>query len=58
MVTYMSEKGLVFICQVRYGGAKGSSIILTVPKDVVNLLKLTHKDYVTVKIKKIKPENL
>lgn len=54
----MTEKDLVFICQVRYGGAKGSSIILTVPKEVVNLLKLKHKDYVTVRIKQIHPENL
>lgn len=54
----MSEKDLTFICQVRYGGAKGSSIILTVPKEVVNLLKLEHKDYVAVRIKKINPENL
>jgi len=50
----MTEKGeMSFPCQVRYGGAKGSSIILTVPKDVVNVLKLQHKDYVLVKIKKL-----
>lgn len=54
----MSETELSFICQVRYGGAKGSSIILTVPKEIVNLMKLDHKDYVKVQIKKIKPEEL
>jgi len=54
----MSEAEFSFICQVRYGGAKGSSIILTVPKEIVEVLKLTHKEYVKVQIKKIQPENL
>jgi hypothetical protein len=49
---------VTFICQVRYGGAKGSSIILTIPTEIVGLIKLKHKDYVKVQIKKIKPEDL
>jgi hypothetical protein len=49
---------LTFICQVRYGGAKGSSIIVTIPTEIVGLMKLTHKDYVKIQIKKIKPEDL
>lgn len=52
------ETEFSFICQVRYGGAKGSSIILTVPKEIVNLIKLDHKDYVKVTIKKIEPEQI
>jgi len=52
------DSGLAFPCQVRYGGAKGGSIILTVPKEVVKLLDLKNKDYVLVRIKKLKPENL
>lgn len=54
----MSENGVSFICQVRYGGQKGSSIILTIPKDIVNLLNLKHKDYAKVTIKKIEPEEI
>ena len=59
MVVKMSEEEEPsFICQVRYGGVKGSSIILTIPKEVVQLMKLKHKDYVKVQVKKLNPKNL
>jgi hypothetical protein len=52
------KEEVVFICQVRYGGAKGSSIIVTIPTEIVGLMKLKHRDYVRIKVKKIKPEDL
>lgn len=52
------QKDVSFICQVRYGGVKGSSIILTIPSEIVGLMKMKNKDYVRVQIKKIKPEDV
>jgi hypothetical protein len=56
----MTEKKgeMSFFVQVRYGGAKGSSIILTVPSEIAELMKLKHKDWVRVLIKKIRPEDV
>jgi len=60
MVSNMTEKKgeMSFFVQVRYGGAKGSSIILTVPSEIAALMKLKHKDWVKVQIKKIRPEDV
>ena len=57
LVNLVSE-AIAFVVQVRSGGGIGKSVILTVPKDVVNLLKLKSQDYVKCTIKKVKMEDL
>lgn len=51
-------KEVPFIAQVRVGGGKSGSILITVPKEVATLLKLSNKDYVKCVIKKIEPEEI
>lgn len=58
MVNLVSEEIVSFIVQVRSGGGVGKSVILTIPKDVVNLLKLKSQDYVKCTIKRISMEAL
>ena len=53
----MSEE-LVFIAQTRSAGGKGESLIMTIPKEIVNLMKLKDKEYVKCTIKKIDPAKL
>lgn len=57
LVNLVSEE-IAFIVQVRSGGGVGKSVILTVPKDVVNLLKLKSQEYVKCTIKKISMKGL
>lgn len=57
LVNLVSEE-ISFIVQVRSGGGVGKSVIMTVPKDVVNLLKLKSQEYVKCTIKKVKTEDL
>jgi len=45
---------LSFISQVRTSGAKGKSLIITIPKEVVDVLKLAEQDYCKFSIEKIK----
>lgn len=53
------KKGeMSFFVQVRHGGVKGGSIILTVQSEIVELMKLKHKDWVKVQLKKIRPEDV
>jgi len=56
-VNLVSEE-IAFIVQVRSGGGVGKSVILTIPKDVVTLIKLKSQDYVKCTIKKVKTEDL
>lgn len=56
LVNLVSEQ-IAFIVQVRSGGGVGKSVILTVPKDIVNLLKLKSQDYVKCTIKIVKMED-
>jgi len=53
----MSEE-LVFIAQTRSAGGRGESLLVTIPKEIVDLLKLKDKDYVKCTIKKLEPEKL
>jgi antitoxin component of MazEF toxin-antitoxin module len=46
------EKKYSFIARVRTSGSQ--SLIITIPKDIVDLLDLKDKDYVHVSIEKIK----
>ena len=49
----MSEnRALSFIVKVRSSGVK--SLILTIPKEIVDVLDLKEKDYVQVSIQKIR----
>jgi antitoxin component of MazEF toxin-antitoxin module len=51
----MSEnKTLSFIAQVRRSGAKGQSLIITIPKEIVELLDLKEKEYCQFAIQKLK----
>lgn len=53
----MSEE-LVFIARTRSAGGKGESLIMTIPQEIVSLLKLKEKEYVKCTIKKIEPAKL
>jgi len=50
----MENETYTFIAQVRVSGAKGGSLIVTIPKEIVELLKLKEKDYCKFVISKIK----
>jgi len=49
----MSESKLSFVAQVRSSGAKGKSLIVTIPKEVVDILKLKDRDYVKGNFEKV-----
>jgi len=49
----MSE-GIEFFSRVRSAG--GSSYILTIPKEIVEIYGLKEKDYVRVILEKVKPK--
>jgi hypothetical protein len=49
----VSESKISFIAQVRSSGAKGRSLILTIPKEVVDIMKLKEKDYLKASVEKI-----
>ena len=49
----MSEDRIKFVAQVRGSGAKGKSLIVTIPKEVVYLLKLKEGDYIKGNLKKV-----
>jgi len=46
----------IFIATVRSSGAKGQSYIVTIPKEIVELLKLKEKDYCKFIVEKLKIE--
>jgi antitoxin component of MazEF toxin-antitoxin module len=50
------SKVLSFIAQIRSSGAKGQSLIVTIPKEIVEILKLQEKDYAKFMIEKLKME--
>jgi hypothetical protein len=50
------SKVLSFIAQLRTSGAKGGSLIVTIPKEIVEILKLNERDYCKFIIEKIKVE--
>jgi len=43
-----------FIAQARSGGGKGTSILITVPRDVTNLMEIKQGDYLKLTVKKVK----
>lgn len=45
-----------FIAQLRTSGAKGGSLIVTIPKEIVELLSLKEKEYCKFTIKKLKSQ--
>ncbi len=47
-----SEYGIPFIARARPTGSKKSSLILTIDKDVVDLLDLKPNDILEVRVKK------
>jgi len=49
----MSEDRIKFVAQVRGSGAKGKSLIITIPKEVVDILKLKDRDYVKGSFEKV-----
>ena len=42
------------IVKVRKAGAKGGSLLITIPKEIVELLELNDGDFVQIKVSKIK----
>lgn len=50
----MENETFEFIAQLRVSGAKGGSLIITIPKEIVDLLQLKEKDYCKFTIKKLK----
>jgi hypothetical protein len=50
------SKALSFIAQLRTSGAKGGSLIITIPKEIVDILKLNERDYCKFVIEKVKVE--
>jgi len=49
----VTENNVSFIAQIRTSGAKGKSLILTIPKEVVTILKLKEGDYAKFTVEKI-----
>ena len=51
-----SDLSLPFVATLRKAGQTGSSLLLTVPKEIVRLMKLKADDMVIVKIKRAPKE--
>jgi antitoxin component of MazEF toxin-antitoxin module len=49
----VTESNVSFIAQIRSSGVKGKSLILTIPKEVVEVLELKEADYAKFTIEKI-----
>jgi len=49
----VTESNVSFIAQIRSSGAKGKSLILTIPKEVVEVLELKEAEYAKFTIEKI-----
>jgi len=49
-------KVVTFFAQIRKSGAKGHSLIVTIPKEYIILLKLQEKDYCKFTMEKVKIE--
>ncbi|MEM2971906.1 MAG: hypothetical protein QW270_05735 [Candidatus Bathyarchaeia archaeon] len=50
----MSEnRVLSFIAQVRPSGAKKGSLIVTIPKEIVDILKLKEREYCKFTVEKV-----
>ncbi|MBS7270658.1 MAG: AbrB/MazE/SpoVT family DNA-binding domain-containing protein [Candidatus Freyarchaeota archaeon] len=52
----MSQEDVSFIAQLRSAGGSGTSVQVTIPKDIASLLRLKEGDYVRIAVKKITVE--
>lgn len=50
-------RAISFLARVRSGGGSGSSIQVTIPKDVVEYLELTNGNFVRVAVHKLNKPN-